>query len=131
MYKFALNKIKAISGKQQFYDLLIDGVSQHEQFISEIENNKQYYSEHKTILSYMDHVANLKRILPKKKFRNITPSKENIKEYEFKSEHLRAYVFHLEKTGKIVTLWGYKNSQKKDLKKFRAFKKLYIESLQS
>ncbi len=130
MYNFALNKIEAISGKQQFYDLLIDGVSQYEQFISEIENNPQYYSEHKTILAYMDHVANLNKRLPKKKFKNITPSKENIKEYEFKSKHLRAYAFHLEKTGKIVTVWGYKNRQKKDIKKFRSIKKHYIKSIQ-
>jgi hypothetical protein len=33
------------------------------------------------------------------------------------------------KNGKIILLGGYKNKQAKDINKFRAIKKQYIESL--
>lgn len=128
MPKFALKKIEAVDGKQQFFELIIDGVSQYEQFIAEISDNPQYMSEVRTILTYMNLVAELKVFLPKTKFRDITPGDSKIKEYEFKSEHLRVYAFHLEMKGKIVAYWGYKNSQTKDIGKFRSIKKSFAES---
>jgi hypothetical protein len=128
MPKFALKKIEAVVGKQQFFELLVDDVSQYKQFMAEISDNPQYVSEVKTILTYMNLVAELRVFLPKTKFRDITPSKDKIKEYEFKSDHLRVYAFHLEMTGKIVAYWGYKNNQDKDIKKFRSIKKLFIET---
>ncbi len=126
---FALKKIQAIAGKQEFFEIIIDGKSQYEDFYNEIKNNKQYYSELTTILTYMDLVSNLER-LPSKKFKNITPKKELIKEYEFKSKNLRVYVFHLEKSGKIVARWGFKNTQKKDIMQFRSIKKQYLQTIE-
>lgn len=76
----------------------------------------------------MNLVAELK-MLPKNKFREITPSKDKVKEYEFKSDHLRVYTFHLEKTGKIVAFWGFKNTQDADIKKFRSIKKRFLDNL--
>lgn len=67
----------------------------------------------------MNLIAELKT-LPKTKFRDITPANESVKEYEFKSAHLRVYVFHIEHTGKIVAYGGFKNAQKKDIVKFRS-----------
>lgn len=128
MHTFALKKIEAVVGKQQFFELVIDSESQYKKFSEEIENNPQYFSEHKTILAYMNLVANL-NMLPKTKFRDITPAKEKVKEYEFKSDHLRVYTFHLEKTGKIVAYWGYKNTQEGDIKKFRSIKHRFLESI--
>lgn len=125
---FALRKIEAISGIQHFYELLIDGKSQYESFTREVQINPSYYSELKIILSYMNLVADL-RMLPQKKFKDITPAKEVVKEYEFKSKHLRAYAFHLERTGKIVVFWGYKNSQEDDIRKFRSIKSRYLETI--
>jgi hypothetical protein len=128
MPKFALKKMETIVGKQQFFELLIDNVSQYEQFEAEIRDNPQYLSEMKTILAYMNLVAELRLRLPKNKFRDITPSKDKVKEYEFKSDHLRVYAFHLEMTGKIVAYWGYKNNQSKDMRRFRSIKKSFIET---
>lgn len=127
MTKFALKKIQAIDGKQDFYELLIEGESQLESFYSKIKYNTQLISEVKTILSYMQYVSDLKSFLPKEKFRDITPATMKIKEYEFKSKHLRAYVFHLEKKGKIVVYWGFKTNQSRDIKIFRSIKKSFLE----
>lgn len=77
----------------------------------------------------MDLVANLQS-LPETKFKDITPAKETVKEYEFKSKNLRAYAFHIKKTGKIVAYWGFKNSQKKDIVKFQSIKKQYLQSIE-
>lgn len=130
MSNFALKRIEAVIGKQAFYDLIIDGVSQADEFMLEIKGNSQYESEVRTILAYMDLVANMV-LLPKTKFRDITPEKEKAKEYEFKSDHLRVYTFHLEKTGKIVSYWGFKNNQDKDIKRFRSLKKQFLENQSS
>jgi hypothetical protein len=73
---------------QIFYDLIIDGAGQFSSFSKEVET--AYKSELLTIIARMDLVSNLQR-LPKEKFRNITPKKESVKEYEFKTKHLRVY----------------------------------------
>ncbi len=128
MLIFALRKIEAIVGKQSFYELLIEGNSQYEDFTKKVKKNPQYYSELKTILAYMNLVVELK-MLPKAKFRDITPIKDTVREYEFKSDHLRVYTFHLEKTGKVVAYWGYKNSQDEDMKRIRSIKQRFIETI--
>ncbi|MBS1644645.1 MAG: hypothetical protein JST36_06350 [Bacteroidetes bacterium] len=130
MSKFVLRKIEAISGVQEFFELIVNGSGQFSAYCMEIEQTKQYYSELLTIFALMDLVAKLK-MLPQTKFKDITPNKELVKEYEFKSKHLRVYVFHIEKAGKIVAYGGYKNTQKKDIPKFRAFKKDYLKSIQN
>lgn len=126
MSKFALEKIKAIKGKQSFYDLKVNEVGQFEAFSNEIE--EQYKSELVTLNARMDLVANLNR-LPKEKFRDITPKKETVKEYEFKTKHLRLYAIHIEKTGKVIVLCGFKNTQKADIPSFRSLKSQFLKSL--
>ena len=49
--------------------------------------------------------------------------KELIKEYEIKTRHLRVYMFHEDKTGRIIVCGGKKTSQQKDIKRFRRIKK--------
>lgn len=129
MLIFELKRLESVIGRQHFYYLLIDGKNQYQEFMDEIRGNSQYISEHKTILAYMNLVSNLQVLLPKVKFREITPEKEKVKEYEFKSDHLRAYVFHLEKTGKVVAYWGLKNRQQTDIKRFRSIKNIYLKNL--
>ena len=127
MSKFALEKIKAIKGKQTFYDLKVNEVGQFESFSNELE--EEYKSELVTLNARMDLVANLNR-LPKEKFRDITPKKQTVKEYEFKTKHLRLYVIHIEKTGKVIVLGGYKNTQKSDISSFRSLKSQFLKSLE-
>lgn len=126
MSKFALEKIESVKGKQVFYDLTIDGVGQFSSFSNEVE--EIYKSELLTINARMDLVSNLQR-LPKEKFRDITPKKESVKEYEFKTKHLRVYAIHIENTGKVIVLGGFKNSQKKDIPSFRSLKSQFLKSL--
>ena len=45
MSLFALKKIQAIAGKQEFFEIMIDGKSQYEDFCDKIKNNLQYISE--------------------------------------------------------------------------------------
>ena len=72
----------------------------------------------------MNEVANI-RTLPNTKFKDITPRKENVKEYEFKEGNLRVYAIK-KFGGKIIILGGYKNRQKQDLRKFRSLKEQYL-----
>lgn len=69
------------------------------------------------------------KVLIASKLRDITPEKESIKEYEFKTKNLRVYAIKT-KDGKVIVLGGYKNRQKKDLKKFRSLKKRYLDHKQ-
>ena len=126
MRTFATSIIEAIHGKQTFEKLSVDGVCFIDELEAEIKSGGQYYSEFKTILAYMDFVANGKT-LPKTIFREITSGNIQTKRYEFKSKHLRIYAFN-KPNGKIVVLGGYKKTQEKDIKKLNAIVKEYITS---
>lgn len=130
MATFVLKQLEAVVGKQQFFELVVDGSSQFDNYCRAIKDNKQYYSELLKIFALMNLVSQLK-MLPQTKFKDITPKKETVKEYEIKSKHLRVYVFHIEKTGKIVAYSGYKNTQKADISKFRSYKSRYLKRFQN
>jgi len=83
MPKFATERIKVISCRQEFDQLFIDGAGQLDIFENDLKGTT-YQSEFKTLLTYMEYLGNNKS-LPKTKFRDITPKGEKIKEYEFKS----------------------------------------------
>jgi len=126
MPKFATERIKVISCRQEFDQLFIDGAGQLDIFENDLKGTT-YQSEFKTLLTYMEYLGNNKS-LPKTKFRDITPKGEKIKEYEFKSKHLRIYAIQKPK-GKIIILGGYKTNQDKDFIKFRSLKRLLLISL--
>lgn len=128
MIEFTLKKIEEIEGKQDIFKMEIDGVCLFDEFENDIESKGQYEQELFSIYSLMEDVANNK-LLPEPKFRDITNNKsDRIKEYEFKSKHLRVYAIKT-KEGKVVVLGGYKNSQKKDIKRFRKIKANYKNTL--
>lgn len=129
MPTFVLRKLESVVGRQPFYELQVDGVSNYEAFMEVVGTNAQYLAEVRSILTYMNLVAQLQVFLPKAKFREITPAKDSVKEYEFKSDHLRVYAFHLETKGKIVAYWGFKNTQEKDIRRFRTLKRQFLENL--
>ena len=108
--------------------LYIDELCMFDEFEEEIEKKGQYEEELYAIYSLMEDVADNK-LLPKEKLRDITINKkEKFKEYEFKSKHLRVYAIKAP-DGKVVIMGGYKNRQKKDIKKFRSIKNKYIKTL--
>ena len=146
MTKFVSKKISAIKGKQEFRQMIIlednqntdqiqkeidEKESRNEEVdnkgvLDEYEENLEakYKSNFRSLLSNMDRVAKLQS-LPKTKFRDITPKKESVKEYEFKLEDLRVYAIKIP-NGEMVILGGFKNNQKDDIRKFRALKKKYL-----
>ncbi len=126
MPKFVLHEIEAIKGKQIFCQVEINGVKQLDTFEEELAGTS-YLSEFRTMLTYMEFVANNKP-LPQTKFRELKGVKDGIKEYEFKSKHLRIYAVH-QKGGKIIVLCGFKNNQEKDINRFRSIKKELVKVL--
>jgi|SRR6056297_4078965 len=128
MTKFTLKKIEEIEGKQDIFKMEIDDTCLFDEFENDIENKGQYEQELYSIYSLMEDVANNK-LLPKQKFRDITINKkDSLKEYEFKSKHLRVYAIKT-KEGKVIILGGYKNNQKRDIKKLRNIKANYKQTL--
>ncbi len=125
MCNFAVKRIEAITGKQVFEKLLIDGYCQFDEYEEEIKRNKNYEKDLGRIYFYMNQVSELQP-LPKEKFRELKGGKnDTVKEYEFKAGDLRVYAIKRE-NGKIIILGGYKNSQKEDLVKFRSIKRRFL-----
>lgn len=125
MHIFALNEISEIRGKLKFFKLLVDGICAYNVFEEEIIKEANFKSELTTIVTRMHEIADLKS-LPKNKFRDITRKKDNIKEYEIKTKHLRVYLFHEKNTGRVIVCGGKKGNQKADIEHFRNIKKEYL-----
>lgn len=125
MYNFALKPIEEVVGRLKIFKLLINNRCEYDEFEKKIKGEASLSSELLTIQTRLNDIANC-RLLPKNKFRDITPKKERVKEYEIKTSHLRMYLFHEEKTGRIIVCGGKKGSQKKDIAHFRRIKKEYV-----
>jgi putative component of toxin-antitoxin plasmid stabilization module len=80
------------------------------------------------VYSMLDSLVNL-QTLPHTKFKDITPAKERVKEYELKTEDLRVYMFHIERTGRVIVLGGIKGTQEADIKRFRNLKHAYLNAI--
>lgn len=122
MPKFALGNIESVQGKQTFEKLLVDGVSPFDVFERGLES--QYKRSLEKIYFYMNEVANNKS-LPSTKFKDVTPPKALVKEYEFKDGDLRVYGIS-KFGGKVIIMGGYKNRQKKDYRTFRSLTEQYL-----
>ncbi len=126
MNRFALKYIDEIVGRIKIFKLLVNNCCEYDEFERQIETESSYRSELITIQARLQDVADGK-LLPKEKFRNITPKKDLVKEYEIKTRHLRVYLFHEEKTGRIIVCGGKKITQAKDINHFRRIKKEYLK----
>lgn len=124
MAKYTLVRMEQIRGKQVFDKLVVDGVAPFDTFIDELDD--RYKSEVTTLYTIMDAVANLKS-LPETKFHPYSDGKDGVREYEFKTKHLRAYAIE-QKGGKILIIGGTKVNQPKDQAEFRRLKKGYLAS---
>lgn len=125
MSKFALKEITAIVGRQKVYELVIDNKGQLETFETDLE--KVYKGRIKTLLTYIELFIN-GHSLPTSKFRDLTPKKEMIKEYEFKQNPLRIYAIKISE-GQIILYCGHKNTQREDINRFRSLKNQFLESI--
>lgn len=124
---FALCKIEAIKGKQEFDKLIVDGKCPFDDFENNLE--AQYKSELAGIYHHMQDVADLKA-LPKTKFHFYDNNKKQknqggVREFEFKTKHLRVYGI-TQPNGKLVITGGTKANQKTDQNEFRKLKNLYL-----
>jgi len=125
MDKFTLRKLGAVKGRIAFSMLEVDGRCQFEEFCAQIQQDGNLSKQLFTVMSRMNQVANLQR-LPLDKFRDITPAKEVVKEFEIKTGDLRVYL--IKEDGHIVILGGKKNTQREDIGQFRAIKHRYLKS---
>ena len=124
MAKYTLVRMDQIRGKQVFDKLVVDGVAPFDTFIDGLE--ERYRSEVRTLYAYMDAVANLLS-LPETKFHPYSDGKDGVREYEFKTKHLRVYAIE-QIGGKIIIIGGMKSNQAKDQTTFRKLKNGYIAS---
>lgn len=123
---FATEIMEEVEGCQQtFQKLSVDGRCLFDEFEIEVSRDTTYFSEFKTLLSYMNYVAN-GQSLPETKFRIIKGNSSSLKQYEFKSKHLRIYVCPTH-GGKLVIMGGYKKNQTSDLSKLKKLAKDYLE----
>lgn len=122
---FALKYIDEITGRLKIFKLLVNYKCEYDEFEKQIQIESSYSTELVTIQTRLQDIADGK-LLPKEKFRNITPKKELVKEYEIKTRHLRVYLFHEEKAGRIIVCGGKKTTQQKDISHFRRIKKEYL-----
>jgi putative component of toxin-antitoxin plasmid stabilization module len=125
MNRFALEDIQEVKGQIKFKKLVIDGFCQYDEFCRQIESDGNLKKQLVGILANMNQVAQMNR-LPKEKFREITPQKQQVKEFEIKKGDLRVYL--IKEQGHIVILGGKKGSQNEDVKQFRSIKQRYLES---
>lgn len=126
MHKFALIELTEIKGKQKFYKLMKNGRCEFDEF--EEKFGVIYQSEMRTVIALMQRVANL-LTLPPKKFKDITPKKDKVKEYEIKTHNLRVYLIHDISSGKLIISGGTKNTQENDINHFRELKKQYLKQV--
>lgn len=125
MNKFALRELPLIKGKIPFSVLEVDGSCQFLDFCAEIEQDGNLKKQLATVMARMDQIANM-QLLPVQKFRDITPKRETVKEFEIKTPDLRIYL--IKEAAHIVILGGKKNTQGGDIKKFRSIKQRYLQS---
>ena len=124
---FGARKIDAVKGRIPVRQLSINGIGQLDAFEADLKDTT-YLPEYRTLLTYINFYAE-NGMLPPNKMKDITPGRATMKEYEFRTKHLRVYAIH-GKEGKLILLCGYKNTQEKDIRKFRSLKERYFESLQ-
>jgi hypothetical protein len=132
MSKFALKPIKFVSDtKLMFYELVLNPTEdlkdkgQLTEFENELE--QRYRSELRQIYAVMEFDANMNHP-PPGKLKELSGASDGVKEYEYRSKHLRIYCIKTP-NGKTVILGGLKSNQTKDLRKFRALKNQYLNTL--
>lgn len=125
MPKFALEIIEAIQGKQVFVKLIVDEICPFDDFENGLQG--QYKKELVGIYNNMQNISDLK-LLPKEKFHYLDDGEHGVREFEFKSKHLRVYGI-TKPNGKIIILGGTKANQKGDISEFRRIKLQYLASL--
>lgn len=110
------------------YELCKNDESLFESFFEEIEKDGNLLSNMASAIRIVEDTANLSR-RPKTQFRLIIGHGLNCKIYEAKSGSIRIYLFHEEKTGRVIVSGGLKGNQKKDIKSIIKIIKEYRDEI--
>ncbi len=110
--------------KIDVYELCKNGKSLFEAFFKEIEKDGNLLSNLAAAIRIIEDTANLK-MRPQKQFRMLQGLPVNYKVFEAKSGRIRVYLFHEEKTGRVIIMGGNKDSQDEDIKKVELIIKAY------
>jgi len=125
MQEYTTIVMKEIRGSKCVFSKLIKGNKCFfDEFEKEITKNNNFKKEFAQLISKMEWHAEGKS-LPKEKFRNIQVKQYPCIFWEFKTKHLRAYTVCKE-NGKVVVIGGTKNTQEKDIERFKHIAKEYI-----
>lgn len=119
---FEIRKIEQIRARSDCYYLLKNGKNLYAEAEEKIRRDGGYDSELISVQVILEMVANGEK-LPVKKYRMLQSGL-----FEIKTRNLRAYLFHETRTGKILVMLGKKNSQKKDIPKFKSIVEQYFNS---
>ncbi len=111
--------------KIDVYELCKNGRSLFSDFFSEIEIEGNLLSNLAAAIRIIEDTSNLNR-RPKSQFRIIQGLSVNCKVYEAKSGNIRIYLFHEEKTGRVIVIGGLKGDQDEDIKKIEKTIKDYF-----
>lgn len=128
MSKFTVQKIEQIRGKQAIYKLFINNVCEFDNFCEWLLSQgadsiiAKFYRR-------LEFFADLKyEHLPITKFKELTGRKKSDKnkDYEFKEDIYRLYLFDDKGFGKIISFGGIKDDQNKDIARLRKIKIEYF-----
>lgn len=103
------------STKIDVYELYKNDESLFQSFYEEIEKDGNLFDNLAGALRIVEDTSNLNR-RPKNKFREIQGHNLKCKVYEAKSGLIRIYLFHEEKTGRVIITGGLKDNQNEDIK---------------
>ena len=97
-----------------YYKLFVDGKCAFDDFLDNIKKNVADMKSMKAIIAYMDNLG--AQLFPSTIF-NYIESGIRTDLYEFKKKNLRVYVID-QRPNIYIVMGGYKNTQKKDIRKF-------------
>lgn len=115
-YSIELSNLVSPNTEISVYELCKNGESLIAQFARTIETDKKLFNQFSGAISIVERSSSFSRPLPKTKFRQIEGHNLACKVYEAKKGNIRIYLFHQEKTGRIIVTGGKKGNQKKDIK---------------
>lgn len=115
-YSIELSNLVSPNTEISVYELCKNGESLIELFAKSLEKDVKLFNQFSGAISIVERSASFSRPLPKTKFRQIEGLNLACKVYEAKKGKIRIYLFHQEKTGRIIVTGGKKGNQKKDIK---------------
>ncbi len=125
MHKYSLI-LSRFTGQTKIpvFELCKNGQSIFEEFYDEIEEEGNLFGQLAGAISVIEHTSNL-NLLPQNKFRQLKINGLDCKVYEAKSGSIRIYLFHEEKTGRIIVTGGKKGEQDEDIAQIEHIIKSY------